>query len=234
MLLAKLKRRAPWNRVKGLDLYESLVAIREPNGSSAEAYRALRTNLLYAFVDSSPRVIVITSPGAGEGKTTTCANLGVTLAQVNGKSLIVDCDLRKPNLHMMFGVRNLYGFTNVLRGEHSLQEACHTPFPGLNLLTAGPIPPDPTELLSSRRLAGFIDQAHQQYEYMLIDAPPVRFVSDPVIIARHGDGVLLVFDAQSTRKGWVRQSVRSLENVGARVLGVVMNNAQAPTLDYYG
>jgi capsular exopolysaccharide synthesis family protein len=217
----------------GNDLSGSLVALREPNGSSAEAYRALRTNLLYAFVDSSPRVIVVTSPGRREGKTTTSANVGVALAQVNS-TLIVDCDLREPAMHKAFVLRNLNGLVNVLMGERDLHEVCQEPCPGLKVITAGPIPPNPAELLSSERFAEFIDRARREFEYVLIDTPPIRSVSDPVIIARHGDGVLLVLDAQNTRKVSLRQSARSLESVGARVLGTVLNNAQVPTPDYYG
>jgi capsular exopolysaccharide synthesis family protein len=215
------------------NLSGGLVAVREPSGPAAEAYRALRTSLLYAFVDSSPRIIVTTSPGRHEGKTTTCANLGVALAQVNS-TLIVDCDLREPALHKVFVLRNLNGLVNVLMGEYDLQEVCHEPLPGLKVMTAGPVPPNPADLLSSKRFGEFIDRARRQFEYVLIDAPPIQSVSDPMIIARHGDGVLLVLDAQHTRKVSVRRSTRSLESVGARVLGTVMNNAQVATPDYYG
>jgi capsular exopolysaccharide synthesis family protein len=230
-LLSKLKRRKSWNKVRSTDLSNSLILTREPSGSSAEAYRALRTNLLYSFVDPSPRVIVITSPGRREGKTTTSANLAVALAQLNS-TLIVDCDLREPAMHKAFGVRNLNGLVNVLIGEHDLQEVCQEPLPGLKLITAGPILPSPAELLSSQQFAGFIDRARRQFEYVLIDTPPIQFVADPIIVARHSDGVLLVLDARHTRKVSIRKSVRSLESVGARVLGTVMNNAQVPTSAY--
>ncbi len=227
MVLSKLRRWKPGNRSKhNNDLSGSLVTIRNPTSPSAEAYRGLRTSLLYTFVDSSPRVVVFTSPNRGEGKTTTCANLGVALSQVNNNTLIVDCDLRQPAMHKVFAVSNLYGLVNVLVGEYDLQEACHEPSPGLKVLTAGPIPPTPAELLSSEQFANFIDRARHQFEYVLIDVPPILLVSDPIIVARHSDGALLVLDAQSTRKGSVRQSMRSLEAVGTTVLGTVMNNAK--------
>jgi capsular exopolysaccharide synthesis family protein len=230
-LLARLKHRAPWNRGKRNDLSGSLITIREPGGSSAEAYRALRTNLLYSFVDSSPRVIVITSPGPREGKTTTSANLGVVFAQVKS-TLIVDCDLRDPAMHDAFDVRNFNGLVDVLMGEHDLEEVSHEPLPGLKVLTAGPRPPDPAELLSSERFAEFMDRARRQFEYVIIDTPPLEFVSDPIVVARHGDGVLLVLDAQNTRKVSMRQGTHTLGTVGARVLGTVMNNVRAPASDF--
>lgn len=224
----------PWNRVQSdSDLSDSLVAVREPAGPSAEAYRALRTSLLYSFVDSSPRVIVVTSPGSREGKTTISANLGVALAQVNS-TLIVDCDLRRPAMHKVFDLPNVSGLVDVLMAGHDLQEVCHELLPGLKVITAGPIPPSPDEFLSSERFDKFIDQARRQFEYVLLDTPPIQSVSDSLIVARHGDGVLLVLDIENTRKISIRQSVRSLESVGARVLGTVMNNVDGPMSSYYG
>jgi capsular exopolysaccharide synthesis family protein len=233
MVLSKLRRRAPRDKDKGNNLSDSLITIRSPTGPSAEAYRALRTSLLYAYVDSSPRVIVITSPGRGDGKTTTCANLGVALSHVNSNTLIVDCDLRQPAMHKVFALRNLFGLVNVLVGEYELQEACHEPLPGLKVLTAGPVPPTPTELLSSKQFAEFIDRARHQFESVLIDVPPLELVSDPIVVARHSDGALLVLDAQGTRKVSVRQGVRNLEAVGAKVLGTVMNNTKMPRRTYH-
>jgi len=177
---------------------------------------------------------VITSPGRGDGKTTTCANLGVSLSQVNSNTLVVDCDLRQPALHKVFALRNVYGLVNVLVGEYGLQEACHEPLPGLKVLTAGPIPPTPTELLSSDQFTEFIDLARNEFDHVLIDVPPLQFVSDPIVVARRCDGAVLVFDSQRTRKVSIRQSVRSLEAVGARVLGTVMNNTKVPRRSSYG
>lgn len=229
MFVSRLKRRIPWKTAEGEDPSRHLVPAMDPAGSFSEAYRALRTNLLYAFVDSPPRVIAVTSPGRREGKTTTCANLGVVLAQVNKNALIVDCDLRAPTMHKIFGLQNTYGFVSTLIGERRLQDVCHEPLPGLKVLTAGPVPSNPAELLSSTRFAEFVDQARQQFDYVLFDTSPIQLVSDPAVVARHSDGVLLVLDAQNTRKVSTRQSVRSLEAVGARVLGTVLNNVKVPS-----
>jgi len=158
--------------------------------------------------------------------------LGVVLAQAENNTLIVDCDLRGPGIHKAFGLRNMYGIVDVLRGEVDLQEAYHVPVPGLQVLTAGPIPPNSAEVLSSTRFTSFVDQIRTQFDYVLIDTPP-QSVSDSTVIAPHGDGVVLVLDAQNTRKGKVRQTVRGLEAVGTKILGLVMNNAKVPRSAYY-
>lgn len=217
------------------DLSERVVTVSEPFGAAAEAYRALRTNLLYAIVDTPPKVIVLTSSGPREGKSTTCANLGVLLAQADKSVLLLDCDLRKPILHKIFGLRNFQGVTNVIVGERSSQEVWQEPLPRLKVLTAGLIPPNPAELLGSRRFAEFLGQMREEFDYVLIDAPPVELVSDPAVLATQSDGVLLVLDAQNTRKGSLRRSLHSLEAVGANVLGTVMNNvATSKRGHYYG
>jgi capsular exopolysaccharide synthesis family protein len=212
------------------DLSSYLVTLRDPTNVASESYRTLRANLLFGLVDDPPRVIVITSPGQGEGKSITCANLGVVLAQVGKNVLIIDCDLRKPAMDRVFGLDNSRGLITVLVQECGFGEATDQPLEGLEVLTVGPSPPNPTEVLSSQRFANLLWQVREQFDYVLIDGPPVGPVSDPAILSVYADGTLLVIDAQNTRKGALRQSVRSLQAVGAEVLGVVMNNAR----DLYG
>lgn len=211
---------------------ERLVTVLDPTSAATEAYRTLRTNLLYALVDAPPKVIVVTSPGPREGKSTTCANLGVMLAQADKRVLIVDGDLRKPMMHDIFRLRNLWGMVNVLIGDRGLREVWQEPLPGLKVITAGPVPPNPTEFLDSSRFAQFLDQARQEFDYVLIDGPPLGLVSDSMVLAAQGDGVLLVLDAQNTRKRFLRQSIRSLEAVGASILGTVMNKFEPSNGDY--
>jgi capsular exopolysaccharide synthesis family protein len=209
------------------------VTTLDPKSVASEAYRTLRTNLLYSFVDRPPKVIVLTSAGPGEGKSTTCSNLGVALAQAGKDTVIIDCDFRKPVIHKFFGSRNLRGIVDVLVGEHTLEEVWTEPMEGLKVVTVGVIPPNPTELLGTRRLSDLLVGLRERFDYVLVDAPPVGLVSDPAILAVQGDGVLLVLDAQNTRKGSVRQAMRSLENVGANVLGTVMNNVELSRSGYY-
>src|SRR5829696_1715065 len=216
------------------ELAGRLVTVLDPTSVAAEAYRTLRTNLLYsAFVDERAKVIVVTSHGPGEGKSTTCANLGVVLAQAGKNVLILDCDFRKPIIHRFFGLRNLVGVVDVLAGERKLQDVGAEPVKGLRVMPVGHIPPNPSELLGNPRFSELLASLREQFDYVLIDAPPVGLVSDPVILATQGDGVLLVSDAQNTRKGFVRQSMRSLEAVGARVLGTVMNNVKVSNTEYF-
>ena len=212
---------------------EVLVALRDPAGAASEAYRGLRTNLLYAFVDNPPKVIVLTSPGPGEGKSTTCANLGVVLAQAAKSVLILDCDFRKPVMHKIFGMRNLHGVVDVLMGQHSLSTVWKEPIEDLRVVPSGTIPPNPAEILGTKRFRRLIDGVREKFDYVLIDSPPVEAVSDPVILSTQGDGVLLVLDAQNTRKGSVQLSMRTLEAVGAGVLGTVMNNVTNSDGGYY-
>src|SRR5215218_2033788 len=215
------------------DFSGSLITVSEPRGAASEDYRSLRTSLLYSLVDTPPKVVVVTSAGPSEGKSTTCANLGVVLAQVDKQTLIVDCDMRKPTIHKIFGLRNLGGLVNVLAGEHGLHEVCQEALPGLKAITTGPIPPNPAELLSSRRFSELLNQAREEFDFVLLDAPPVGIVSDPTIAATQAEGVLLVIDSQSTRKGSVRQAMHSLEGVGANVIGTVMNNIKASRRNGY-
>lgn len=232
MARLQLKRRAREEQATD-DLSGRLVAATSPDDAATEAYRTLRTNLLYALIDAPPKVIVMTSPGPTEGKSTTCANLGVVLAQADKNVLVLDCDFRKPVMHKIFGLRNMWGVVNVLVGERSLQEIWQEPLPGLKVGTAGSIPPNPAELLGSERFAALLDQARQEFDYVLLDVPPTQVVSDPVILSAQAEGVLLVIDAQNTRKGSVRQSIRSLQAVGANVLGTVMNNVEITKAGYY-
>jgi capsular exopolysaccharide synthesis family protein len=226
------KRRASKKQVTD-DLSGHLVASTSPGDRATEAFRTLRTNILYALIDTSPKVIVVTSPGPKEGKSTICANLGVLLAQADKSTLILDCDFRKPAMHKIFGLPNLWGVVDVLVGEPSLQEICQEPLPGLKVGTAGSIPPNPAELLGSERLAELLNQARQEFDYVLLDVAPTQMFTDPMILSTQAEGVLLVIDSQNTRKGSVRQSMRSLQAVGANVLGTVMNYVETPQVGYY-
>lgn len=213
---------------------EALTTITDPTGGASEDYRTLRTSLLYSLVDGPPKAIVITSPGPGEGKSTTCANLGVVLAQAGKKTLLVDCDLRKPRIHQLFGIRNVEGIVNVLVGERNLEEVAQdADAHELKVITSGPIPPNPSELLGSSRFADLLEQARQNFDYLLLDTPPVEAVSDATILAGQTNGTLLVFDARNTRKGAVRQCVHGLQSVGANVLGTVMNSVKTGKGSYY-
>lgn len=211
-----------------------------PDAVGLEHYRMLRTNTLHMLADSPSKVIMVTSPGPKEGKTTVCANLGMTLAQAGKRTLILDCDLRRPMMHKFFGLKNTYGVVDALEGGRSPYETWQEPVPGLWVMTAGPIPPDPAELLGSERFTELLDLLRQEFDYVLMDSSPVQVVSDPAILSSRADGVLLIIDPQKTSKDAIQQTMRSLEIVGASILGTVMNKVKRPkrssysVYEYYG
>lgn len=217
------KRNADRKAIRGPSA--ALVTMTDPTGSAAEAYRGLRTNLLHARVDGPPKVILLTSPGSGEGKSTICANLGVALAQADRTALVVDCDLRGPTLHRIFGLGDSPGLLDALTTEDGLAGVWQPIAPNLKVVTGGHTPANPAEMLGSRRFAELLGGARREFDYVLLDAPPVDLVSDAAILAAQADGTLLAIDAKKTRKEALRLAVRGLQLVGADVLGVVVNNA---------
>lgn len=223
-------------------LADELVTVHVPLDIASESYRMLRTNLFYSLIDDPPKVIVLTSSNPREGKSTTCANLGVMLAQAGRNTLLLDCDLRRPVQHKLFGIDSSPGLLDVISGARSLSTVWDEPLDGLKVVPAGYTPPNPSEILSSRRFTEFLIRVRQEFDYVLLDTPPVRLVSDSAIVSKHGDGVLLILDAQETSKRSLRQAMNVLEGVGANVIGTVMNKAKISKEDskhgyisrYYG
>jgi capsular exopolysaccharide synthesis family protein len=197
----------------------------EPDGVVSEAYRTLRTNLLHSFVDGPPRVIVLASPVAAKKHSSACGNLAVSFAHVGKRTLVVDCDLRRPFVHKLFGLRNLYGLTDVLAGGSRLQDVWQEPLPGLRVLTAGAPTPGAVDLLESNEFEALLGLMRQEFDIVLIDVPSLETVSDAAVLATKGDGVLLLLDARDTRKAPVRRAVNELRTVGANVLGTVLCDA---------
>lgn len=216
-----------------------LVSHYEPASPSAEAYRTLRTSIRFLAVDRPLRTIQVTSPRAGEGKTTTTANLGVVLARAGERVVVVSCDLRRPRLHDFFGLSNNVGFTSVLLGEAPLSSALQRVNPDddrLWLLASGPLPPNPSELLSSARASEVLSGLIGFADTVLIDSPPVLPVTDATVLSAKVDGTLLVVAAGATTGKQVVRSVEVLRQVGATLVGAVLNNAPAESAyDYtYG
>lgn len=231
---SQLKRLANMERAKD-DFSRRLATLDDPAGGASEAYRTLRASLLRILKMSTPAVVVLTSPGPSEGKSTTCANLGVALAQAGHKTLIMDCDLRGPLLHKVFGLSNSYGLVDVLANRHDLQDLLREPpLANLNVVTAGPIPPNPTELLGSRRFSEVVREARERFDYVLLDSPQLLAAgpssmgpfADPLELDSRADGVLLVLDAQGTSKDALRKALRTLESAGSNVFGLVVNNVE--------
>jgi capsular exopolysaccharide synthesis family protein len=208
---------------------DTLVTTLAPSSGAAEAYRYMRTNLQSTLAGTPAKVIVITSPGSAEGKSSVCANLGVVLAQSGKKTLVLDGDLRNPAMHEIFGLHNSYGIMDILLGERKLEEVQEEPLQslsGLKVLPVGSPPPDPAEVLGSARFSQLLADARESFDYVLVDSSPTNLVSDTITLAAKADGVLLVLDAQRSRKGDVWEAVRYLAAVGADIIGTVMNNAK--------
>ncbi|MBT9281092.1 MAG: CpsD/CapB family tyrosine-protein kinase [Hydrogenibacillus schlegelii] len=201
-----------------------LVTLYDPRSPLSEAYRTVRTNLTFAAVDKPIQSLMIGSALPGEGKSTTTSNLAVTFAQSGKKTLIVDADLRKPTLHYYFRAMDHVGLTNVLIGGATIEEAVQeTDVPGLSLLTAGPIPPNPSELLASQAMRRLVTRLYERYDLVIFDSPPLLAVSDAQIISSFVDGVVLVIKAHATRREHVLKAKDLLTKANAHVLGVVLN-----------
>jgi capsular exopolysaccharide synthesis family protein len=213
-----------------------LVTVAEPNSPAAEAYRSLRTSLQFARQEQQLRSLVVTSPGAAEGKTATLANLGVVFAQAGERVVLVSCDLRRPRIGAFFGLDEQAGLTGVLLDERTLEETV-LPVPGfdrLSLLPAGPVPPNPAELLDSARARDVFTRLRDQYDLVLIDSPPVLPVTDAAILSRLADATLMLAAAGQTRRSDLHRAVEKLDQVGATILGTVLNKVTRRTGRYYG
>jgi len=222
-------------RVEGEATGEQLVTVAQPKSPNAEAYRILRTNLLFSAVDHPPRSLLVTSPSPGEGKSTTLANLGVVMAQQGQRVVLVDSDLRRPTLHRWFQLPNAAGLTNALLSEHpsAAPYLQATPVENLKVLTSGPLPPNPAELLGSARFGELLKDLHQHADVILLDSPPCLAVTDAPVLARQVDGVLLIVDAGVTRRQWAISAQETLNKVGAKILGVGLNRLKPTNGGYY-
>ncbi|MBO8173571.1 MAG: CpsD/CapB family tyrosine-protein kinase [Bacillaceae bacterium] len=222
------------NKRKKSDRFRTLVAFRDERSNASEAYRTLRTNLQFASVDREVKSILVTSSGPAEGKSTTITNLAVVLAQSGKKVLLIDADMRKPTVHHYFRVPNHRGLSNMLAGVNTLEEVItKTGVNNLHVVTSGPVPPNPAEILASKKMSQFVKNVVSDYDYVLIDAPPVVAVTDAQILAGYVDGVVLVIHAGKTNKDMAVKAKHLLENVHARILGTVLNNRKLDHNGYY-
>lgn len=205
-----------------------LVTLTDPTSPVSEAYRTLRTNILFASLDNPLNTLLITSTDPGEGKSTTLANLAVVMAQAGNRVMVVDCDLRRPSLHRIFGVKNTAGLTTMMvEGQAMSQPPIQdTGVPNLSIITSGPLPPNPSELLGSRRMAEVLAQLKSQADVILLDSPPIIAVADAAILASKVDGVILVVQAYKTKRDFARKAKAILEKANANLLGVVLNNVK--------
>ncbi|PFG15101.1 capsular exopolysaccharide synthesis family protein [Bacillus sp. es.036] len=212
----------------------SLLTHQNPKSPIAEQYRTIRTNIQFASVEEDMRTIMVTSSGPMEGKSTTIANLGVVLAQQGKKVLIADTDLRKPTVHYTFRVMNTRGLTNVLTRQAELTEVTTaTEVPNLDVLTSGPVPPNPSELLGSKAMDALIEEALTYYDIILFDCPPILAVADAQILANKVQGTVLVISSGTTEREAVVKAKERLDSAKGKLLGVVLNRKKMKDGSYY-
>jgi succinoglycan biosynthesis transport protein ExoP len=213
-----------------------VVSNSAPTSAPAEAYRSLRTSIQFLGLERSIRTLQFTSPNAADGKTTTLANMAVTMAQAGQSVVVVCCDLRRPRVHEFFGLSNSIGFTSVLLGTAELEDALQQvpDVPGLHLLASGPRPPNPSELLSGHLAQALLNKLASSADVVLVDSPPVLPVTDPSVIATQVDGVVLVTSVGTSSRRDVARALEILGRVEAPIIGVTLNRAsEADSYAYY-
>ena len=213
----------------------ALITMDERNSPMAEAYRHLRTSLLFSSAGKPPQTILVTSSQPSEGKTTTAINTAITLAQSDVDVVIIDCDLRRPRLHSHFGLENSSGLTNYLSGDKDTGNLMRTysDLPRLKIITSGPIPPNPAELLSSNEMRNLLQYLSGKFKHVIIDSPPAISFTDASILSTLVDGVVLVAMANKSSIHLMRQFKQRVSSIGARIYGVVLNGIKAGSAEYY-
>ncbi|MFJ7729667.1 CpsD/CapB family tyrosine-protein kinase [Neobacillus sp. NPDC097160] len=212
----------------------TLITMMDSKSPISEQYRTIRTNIQYSTVDKNVRTLMVTSSGPGEGKSTTVANLAVTFAQQGKKVLLVDADMRKPTVHYTFNQTNTFGLTSVLTKQIPLEEAIdETSVENLFVLTSGPIPPNPAELLSSKAMEQIFQKAEELYDIILFDTPPLLAVTDAQILASRCEGTILVVYSGRTEKDQMLKAKELLDSAQSKLLGVVLNHKNIKDTNYY-
>jgi non-specific protein-tyrosine kinase len=214
---------------------DEMVMLSGSQSAATEAYRVLRTNLQFVAVDRPLRTLLVGSPAPTEGKSLTVANLGAALAQAGKRVVVVDTDLHRPRLHKLFKLRNNAGITTALLEERPVLDGLlqETAVPGLRVLTSGPLPPNPAELLGSTRMKELLGELSAQADVVVLDSPPATALSDAAILSTQADGVLLVLDSGRTRREVAKRSLEALKRVNARVVGALLNRMPTRGAGYY-
>ena len=204
-----------------------------PKSTVAELVRTVRTNIQFMSPDHVPRKLVITSGQPLEGKTTVSLSLGISMAQAGNRVLLVSSDMRRPRIQQPFGFRGKRGISNWVVGEANLDDIIlQTEVPNLFLLPCGPIPPNPAEILQSEKFHNLVEELEKRFDRILFDSPPIGAVTDPLILAAHADGVILVGQAGVTTKELMRHAIKKLRAVNANILGGILNNLDLTARGY--
>lgn len=205
----------------------------DANSSIAESYRQLRTALLLSSAGHAPRTLLVTSSQPAEGKTTTSVNTAISLAQTGAAVLIIDADLRRPRVHRIFGLKNNAGLSNYLAGDGELASLIQIAMPNLYVLPVGPLPPNPAELLGSTKMKTVVETLSANFDYVVIDSPPVSSFADSLILSSLVEGVIIVVKGGVTPREMAQRTKAHLQSVGAKILGIVINQVKLQPHDYY-
>ncbi|HOQ38592.1 MAG TPA: polysaccharide biosynthesis tyrosine autokinase [Acetivibrio sp.] len=230
------KKKAKDQKVLEQQYLKNLIAHNNPKAPATEAFRELRTNLYYTSVDKELKTLVVTSPTLGDGKTVTAVNLAVTLARLGKKVLIIDADMRKPKVHYYFGIKNKTGLTNILteqNEDYKVKITQKDDIQNLYIITCGPVPPNPAEMLSSNKMKNLLDKLKDEYDLIIVDTPPVAQVTDAAIVAGITDGVLLVLASRQTRIEMAKRAKKLLNSVNANIIGTVLTKIENRRTGYY-
>ena len=207
---------------------EKIISIRKPKSPISESYRGIRTSIEFSNLDKEMKVINVTSSMQGEGKSTVIANLAVNFANLEKKVLLLEGDLRNPSVHRMFNISNINGLTDILLNNKNFAECVHcTEVKNLHILTCGAVPPNPSEILSSKKMKDFINELREYYDYIFIDTPPIGVVTDAGIISTYSDGCVFVVGSKQCDIEMAKIAKKRLEDVGANIIGAVLNKFEA-------
>lgn len=211
-----------------------ITSLEKPQSNISEAYRTIRTGIEFSNLDKDLKVICMTSSKQNEGKTTVLSNLGVSFAKIDKKVLLIDADLRNPSISKMFDTSNSQGLMDILLGKRNIQDCIKkTKQENLYILTGGTIPPNPAEVLSSKKMSEFIESIKDEYDYIFIDSPPVGVVSDASIISAYSDGVIFVVGANEVDSNLAKIAKERLDSVKANIVGVILNKFRTDTNSEY-
>lgn len=221
------------NKKKSESIMRKLVAHKNPRSLVSEQYRTLRTNINFSIPDKDISTILVTSASQSEGKSTTSANLAIVFAQDGKKVLLLDADMRKPTMHHTFSVNNITGLSHLLIRQCSIKQALKASrINNLDLITSGPIPPNPAELLGSKSMLSLMDQLKEIYDIIIVDAPPILAVADSIILANECDGTILVIHSGKTEKANAMKAKEAIIASNSKLIGAVVNNYKMPRDKY--
>ncbi len=205
---------------------DNIVVYYDPKSPAAEAYRSIRTSIRFENMDQKVKTIVVTSAKSGEGKTTVAANIAVSLSLLGNKVVVVDCDFRKPSVHRIFGIMNRKGIADMLLSEDKTGYEGYVKniLGSVDVIIAGHIPPNPSEMLSLKSMESFLETLKSDYDYVVIDTPPIGSFTDASVMSAYTDGVILVCGSGHVEAEMAQKAKRNLDKVNANILGIVLND----------